>query len=112
MLTKNLHSLFRKAREIDINIKNDKQVTLSTFLNTSAAKNLILPSENYWRLIGRRGTVVAQERDYDLPRHALGRRVLVQFSECMSEQGLTCHNEIPNSLWILISDLCPIPEDQ
>ena len=51
--------------------------------------------ENYWLLIGQRGKV-EEER---------GERVTVVFDDEVRKLGLHCHNPIPNSLYILKSDL-------
>jgi len=55
------------------------------------------PEENYWLLIGKTGRIVGPKNKR--------LRVLVQFDESVSSLGLHCHNENPNSLLILISDL-------
>lgn len=38
-------------------------------------------------------------------------RVLVQFPESITDMGLACHNDIPDSLWIFVSDLIIHPVD-
>lgn len=55
------------------------------------------PDENYWVLIGETGTVVE-------PKNVRA-RVLVKFDALVSDYGLHCHNVVPNSLYILESDL-------
>jgi membrane protein implicated in regulation of membrane protease activity len=55
------------------------------------------PSENYWELIGERGTVIEKVNERG--------RVLVKFDNTVSDLGLQCHNPIPNSLYILETDL-------
>ncbi|WP_143491072.1 MULTISPECIES: hypothetical protein [unclassified Pseudomonas] len=91
-------------------IENGKKVKLCTFSGTSTSEKPTRPSENYWKLIGQTGTVIAQEGEAGLPKHKLGTRVLVEFSTSIPELGLSCHNEAPNSLWILVTDLIIIPE--
>lgn len=93
-------------------ITNGKTVKLRTFFGTSAPNQSTRASENYWKLIGQTGTVIAQENESSIPKHKLGTRVLVEFAACITDLGLTCHNEIPNSLWILVTDLIVAPENQ
>ena len=73
------------------------KVKLISFNGNLFAPNECDPSENYWVLIGKSGTVIKSENYRS--------RVLVQFDELVSGFGLHCHNEIPNSLLILVSDL-------
>lgn len=56
--------------------------------------------EDYWKLIGSTGTVV----DTSTAASRLG-RVLVQFDAEVAALRLACHNVVPNSLYILESDL-------
>lgn len=72
-------------------------VILRSFNGMSSAPAGCHPDENYWVLLGERGTVVETI-------NARG-RVLVQFDRLVSERGLHCHNPAPNSLYILESDL-------
>jgi hypothetical protein len=53
--------------------------------------------ENFWMLIGQVGTVVEATN--------ARARVLVKFDCAVPELGLACHNPIPNSLYILETDL-------
>ena len=75
------------------------RVILRTFNGASAAPTGCSPGNNFWRLIGEKGTVVE-------PVNSAG-RVLVQWDEPVSRLGLHCHNPVPNSLYILASDLQP-----
>jgi hypothetical protein len=93
-------------------ITNGKRVELRTFFGTSTPSQPTRASENYWKLIGQAGTVIAQENESSLPRHKLGSRVLVEFTACITDLGLICHNEVPDSLWILVTDLIIAPESQ
>ncbi len=77
--------------EVGLNIK------LKTFNGDSKAPKDCDASENYWLLIDKTGTIVK-------PKNSRS-RVLIQFDEQVSDFGLHCHNEIPNSLLILTSDL-------
>ena len=73
------------------------KVKLVTFNGSIESLDKCDPSENYWSLIGATGTISKME-------NARG-RVLVTFNSEVSDLGLHCHNEIPNSLLILASDL-------
>ena len=72
-------------------------VILCSFNGTSSAPAACRPDENYWVLIGARGAVIETTNERG--------RVLVQFDGSVSERGLHCHNPMPNSLYILESDL-------
>jgi hypothetical protein len=73
------------------------KVKLKIFNGDSEAPQDCSPSENYWLLIGKTGSIVEPENDRS--------RVLMQFHEQVGDLGLHCHNKIPNSLFILTSDL-------
>lgn len=76
------------------------KVVLKTFNGTDAAPEACPKGENYWLLIGSTGHIAAE-------RNPQG-RVLVRFDESVSEKGLHCHNPVPNSLYILESDLAAL----
>lgn len=68
----------------------------------------VLAEENYWLLIGWSGTVVqSPSEDGITASFSVRPRYLVQFADRVSKLNLHCHNEVPNSLWILESDLVP-----
>ena len=73
------------------------RVVLLSFNGTLSAPEDCETNENYWALIGESGTVIetANERC----------RVLVKLDNSVSGFGLHCHNAIPNSLYILETDL-------
>ena len=73
------------------------KVILTTFNGTAASQEECPPGENYWLLIGSTGRI-AEVKNHN-------GRVLVLFDESVSEKGLHCHNPVPNSLYILESDL-------
>lgn len=73
------------------------KVRLKSFNGTLEPLAECKREENYWRLIGQSGVVAASDD--------AGPRVLVKFDEPASGAGLYCHNDIPNSLLILQSDL-------
>ena len=75
----------------------NSKVILRTFNGTSVSPVEYSPDENYWALIGETGKVVE-------PKNSRA-RVLVQFDASVAGYGLHCHNEVPNSLYILESDL-------
>jgi hypothetical protein len=74
-----------------------KRIKLITFNGDPFGPDNCDPAEDYWKLIGKIGTVVGPENGNN--------RVLVQFDESVSALGLHCHNNVPNSLLILASDL-------
>ena len=86
--------MFSEARE---NMNVGSKVKLKTFNGRFAAPGKCDPSENYWLLIGTTGTISKSEN--------IRGRVLVMFDIDPIGLGLYCHNEVPNSLLILPSDL-------
>jgi len=80
------------------------RVRLETFrgTRTSGAER---PGEDYWRLIGSTGEIVDDDDAHVGGRHAAGRRVLVRFDCNLGRLELECHNALPDTLWIFISDL-------
>jgi hypothetical protein len=77
-------------------LKPGKRVVLKSFKGSLIAPQNVKPEENYWQLIGSKAVVeVANDTD----------RVLVKFERDLSGLGFANHNVVPNSLWILISDL-------
>ena len=75
----------------------NSKVILRLFNGISVPPLGCRPDENYWVLIGETGTIVE-------PINARG-RVLVKFDTSVNHYGLHCHNEIPNSLYVLESDI-------
>jgi hypothetical protein len=77
-------------------LKPGKRVVLKSFNGSLIAPDNVKLEENYWQLIGSKAIVeIANNTD----------RVLLKFERNLSSLGLVSHNEHPNSLWILISDL-------
>ncbi len=77
-------------------LKPGKRVVLKSFNGCLIAPHDVKPEENYWQLIGCKAVVeVANDTD----------RVLVKFERDLSSLSLVNHNELPNTLWVLISDL-------
>jgi hypothetical protein len=73
------------------------RVQLATFQGSRHPPADCDPRENYWKLIGHSGTVLAR---LTTPEH-----VLVDFDTSVSSFGLHCHNPEPNSLRIKWTDL-------
>lgn len=77
-------------------LKPGKRVVLKSFKGSLIAPQDVKPEENYWQLVGSKAVVeVASNTD----------RVLLKFERDLSSLGLVSNNEVPNALWILISDL-------
>ena len=72
-------------------------VTLKTFLETGKPKKDSLERENYWKLIGEKGTIIDYNQTND--------RVLVLFERNLDDYQVENHNPIKNSLWIKTTDL-------
>ena len=73
----------------------DLRVRLVKFCGTLQSPNDCDERENYWKLIGAKGTVCQD----------LGDRALVVFDESIKSLGLECHNPVPDSLFLAKSDL-------
>ena len=79
-------------------------VRLISFHNTVNAPDNIDEKENYWKLIGSLGEIVSKKSKSHPAFKNMGKRVLVKFDD-VEKYGLYCHNEIPNSLWIFLTDI-------
>jgi hypothetical protein len=79
-------------------LKPGKKVSLKSFNGSVVAPQAVKRHEDYWKLIGSKAIVSQLSTDTN-------NRVLVTFERDLMNLGLTCHNEIPNSLWVLIDDL-------
>jgi hypothetical protein len=75
------------------------------------ADRYIRSCDDYWKLIGFEGIIIADEHMYrELFEVANTSRVLVKFDNDIKVIGLASHNAMDdsnweNSLWILVSDL-------
>jgi hypothetical protein len=78
-------------------LEPNTKVILRSFNGTLSPSAERIPGENYWRLIGESGTVIEAPNARN--------RVLVKFDKAVSERGLVCHNPVPDSLYILATDL-------
>ena len=85
-------------------IKKGLSVILKSFHGTTHPPEDVEPNENYWKLIGSTGIIMSDEKKTHPAFVKKGERVLVQFT-AIEKFNLECHNGIPNSLWIFISDL-------
>lgn len=86
-------------------MERGRKYKLKRFNGTYEPTSDIEPSENYWRLIGQIGTLIGLNEDFDFPYQ---NRVLIKFDLDLIQEGLESHNEVPNSIWILKSDLASI----
>ena len=84
--------------------KYGDKVILRSFHNTLHVPEDVDDTENYWKLIGSVGKIISNKKKSHPAFLNMGERVLVKF-ENIEKFGLICHNEIPNSLWIFLSDL-------
>ena len=80
------------------------KVILKSFHNITETPKDTNDEENYWKLIGLTGKVVKGEKSHPAFKD-MGPRVLVEFDGDISTYGLHCHNDLPNTLWIFVSDL-------
>lgn len=69
-------------------------------LGTTVSPADVMSHENYWKLIGKSGQLLEKGDEDNFPG-----RLLVRFDEDVASMGLECHNPIPNTLWILSTDL-------
>jgi hypothetical protein len=97
------------GQQPEISLLVGERVVLRSFLGTQNPTGRVRDGENYWLLINSAGVVVSTEAMSNIGPHERGQRVLVQFDKDVTELGLHCHNEKPNSLWIFVSDLCAVP---
>ncbi len=76
-----------------------QRVVLSTVDGSTLTPKGTCKDEDYWKLIGCKGEVL----DFGSGFHE--GRVLVAFDKDPKELDLACHNPIPKSLWIKVTDL-------
>ena len=88
-------------------MKKGDKVKIITFDGKTCAEEAEDCAENYWKLIGKMGVVQQDPQEKTIYAHfSQEPRVLVKFSEdLMASYGLHAHNNIGNSLCILVSDL-------
>jgi hypothetical protein len=62
--------------------------------------------EDYWKLIGETGIVCQDPEQKSIYANFSKKpRILVKFDTDITGYGLAAHNNINNSLWILVDDL-------
>ena len=88
-------------------MKTGDKVKIITYNGTTCWEEAEDYAENYWKLIGRTGIIQQDPHEKTIYAHFSHEpRVLVKFNEdLMASYGLHAHNNIKNSLWILVSDL-------
>jgi hypothetical protein len=86
-------------------MKIGDKVRLVQFDGLGVAPRNTWNHENYWKLLGETGVVAAVVEQRRSGIAVQEPRVLIIFDKNMSQLGLECHNETPNALWILASDL-------
>jgi hypothetical protein len=88
-------------------MKTGDKVKLVKFNEKGRPKKALDDSEAYWKLIGETGTVRQDPQEKTVFAHFSKKpRVLVQFNkDVASTYGVIAHNNIENSLWVLVSDL-------
>jgi len=83
-------------------MKKGRKYILETFNGTRTPDGECDEKENYWKLIEEEGTLINFADDLRFPNK---NRVLFQFDCDVKGRGLESHNEKPNALWILKTDL-------
>jgi len=86
-------------------MKKGQKFDLKTFNGTLKSIRSQNNHEDYWKLIGQQGTLLHFANELNFHNDD---RVLFQFDIDVKAYGLECHNELPNSLWILKTDLAKI----
>jgi len=82
------------------------KVLLKSFNGTTGTEPDCDPAEDYWKLIGSTGEIIQDPTEKGIyASFSRQKRVCVKFDVSVAEQGLICHNPVPNSLWINIDDL-------
>ena len=81
-----------------MSIEKNTKVKLKSFLESQSPKAKTHPDNNYWKLIGEKGTVIDQIKNEN-------GRILILFDNDLDSFGVANHNPIKNSLWIKIEDL-------
>src|SRR4051794_33916797 len=88
------------------NFEAGNRVKLKSFRGRKTSPSKVPPEENYWLLIQRSGQITQSPRQRSLfATFSKQKKVLVKFDDSLADLSLECHNEIPNALWILTTDL-------
>ena len=83
-------------------MQKNQSVILKSFNNLLEDPEPTDPSEDFWKLIGSSGVIIATADELNFHDK---NRVLVKFDFSLDDLGLVNHNQFDNSLWILKSDL-------
>tara|TARA_R110001592_G_scaffold9723_3_gene51442 strand:+ start:930 stop:1190 length:261 start_codon:yes stop_codon:yes gene_type:complete len=83
-------------------MKKGQRIRLVSFNGTVNPDSNIDERENFWKLLNEIGTIIYLAHEKKFPN---SNRVLIKFDSDLKSLGLECHNDEPNSLWILKSDL-------
>lgn len=88
-------------------MKNGDIVAMVSFNGKKESEKSVDSSEDYWQLIGEIGVVQQDPQEKTIFAHfSKEPRVLVQFNKDLYRTyGLHAHNNVENSLWLLVSDL-------
>jgi hypothetical protein len=87
-------------------MKVGEKVKLKTFNAKTHSNEIIHHPENYWILVGKTGIIQQDPKEHAIyASFSKEPRVLVKFDEDLINYGLISHNNIENSLWILVEDL-------
>jgi len=88
-------------------LKPGKKVVLKSYQGLLLAPHKVLPADNYWRLLGKKATVVELEPGLvkQMADSSKNQRVLLTFDEDFKSLGLVSPITIKNSLWVLVTDL-------
>jgi len=81
------------------------RVQLASFHGKIESPEPVTPDENFWKLVGEQGEIISKNLKAHPAFPDKGKRALVKFDKNMSDLGLVNHNQVPNSIWIFISDL-------
>jgi hypothetical protein len=88
-------------------VRIGQKVKLITFNGRTHPDEKVDSGENYWELVGETGMVQQDPQESSVyASFSQEPRVLVKFNkDIAASYGLIAHNNIDNSLWILVSDL-------
>jgi acetylornithine/N-succinyldiaminopimelate aminotransferase len=108
-----LHHYLLKARlqkegehHVLLKMKLNDRIEMVSFNGGAQPEPDCDPSENYWKLIGSCGTVAQDPTQSGLwADFSFEPRYLIVFDAEIDRMGLANHNPVPNSLWILETDL-------
>ena len=86
-----------------------RKVRLTTFEGLSTAPRGCAPEENYWKLLGSKGTVILDSfKCCKDDRYSDERKVLVAFDISFKSLGPCSYQKNENSLWVPVTDLSEV----